>query len=569
MILFSILLLLRLPRHSPERQISAAECIDIVVSRHPSICDAPLREFGEDGQPLPPTKKQETSDEERQARREALQVKFCAKQRLSLIKAMIVMESRSASWKRIGPLNASNKTVYALSEQQQHQNEISPGLSGEVGRLPPMPSPWSMEMRHEQLDVAQIKGKSKKTIELASLRTNAQCVKCEGSGLGACLTCKAEQADECFWCCGTGREKTRAQAWCRRCQGAGVLKCNTCQGSLKSQCSSCEGKGTGEYGFFVDVTVKRVEMPAVPISTLFPQFDPCSTAFEPSYDEVKAAATLALWDSITKLTEARTQAAVTKGGKAKSKTMVPVMAACTWENSITHIVAVDVPQAAKFKKGASPALRPEGLHRKIPTKRRFFTVPTDADLRSVELSEAEVKKLGAVPSSSGHTYQRGSVSNTAAQSSPSLASYNSSPAASSLDLFGGRPLLATPEQGGSVSGYSTPSRVPSPRADMPPAKPSAKEFVHRPSPLSQLAVATPPGSNMLAVQHSDNHESWLSDDLQRSYDLYRLSPRRFDGQDYEQPPTPKGRRPSAGNIMSKKLSSNILHKLAAAHRDSV
>ncbi|CDU22264.1 uncharacterized protein SPSC_00894 [Sporisorium scitamineum] len=551
----------------PERQLTAAECVDIVVSRYPSICDAPLREFGEDGQPLPPTKKQETSDEERQARREALQVKFCAKQRLSLIKAMIVMESRSASWKRIGPLNPDNKTVHATSEQQQHQNETSPRPSGEVGRLPPMPSPWSMEVRHEQLDVAQIKGKSKKTFELASLRTNAQCIKCEGSGLGTCLTCKAEQADECFWCCGTGREKTRAQAWCRRCQGAGVLKCNTCHGSLKSRCGSCEGKGTGEYGFFVDVTVKRVEMPAVPISTLFPQFDPASTAFEPSYDEVKAAATLALWDSITKLTEARTQAVLTKGGKAKSKEMVPVMAACTWENSITHIVAVDVPQAAKFKKGASPALRPEGLHRKIPTKRRFFTVPTDADLRSVELSEDQVKKLGAPPPSTGHTYQRRSASSSAVHSPSPLASYNSSPSIGSIDSAGGPPL-ATPQQGGSVSGYSTPSRVPSPRSDMPPAKPAAKKFVHRPSPLSQLTVATPHATNLLAVQQDPNRLSWLSDDGQLSYDLYANPPRRFDAQDYERPPTPKGRRPSSANILTKKLSSNILNKLGA-HRGSV
>ncbi|SJX64817.1 uncharacterized protein SRS1_15246 [Sporisorium reilianum f. sp. reilianum] len=544
----------------PERHLSAADCIDIVVSRYPSICDAPVHQLGEDGLPLPPTKKQETSEEERQARREALQVKFCAKQRLSLIKAMVVMESRSASWKRIGAVNSNNKTVHASSEQQ-HQNETSPRLSGEVGRLPPMPSPWSMELRHEQLDVAQIKGKSKKTIELASLRTNAQCVKCEGSGLGACLTCKAEQADECFWCNGTGREKMRAQARCRRCQGEGVLKCNTCHGSLKSQCGSCEGKGTGEYGFFVDVTVKRVEMPAVPISTLFPQFDPASTMFEPSYDEVKAAATLALWDSITKLTDARAQAVVSKGGKAKSKEMVPVMAACTWENSITHVVAVDVPQAAKFKKGATPALRPEGLHRKIPTKRRFFTVPTDADLRSVELSEAEVKQLGALPSSTGHTYQRGSVWNAASAHPPSpMASYSSSPALSTVDL-GGRPLLATPEQGGSVSGYSTPSRVPSPRSDVPPAKPAAKEFVHRPSPLSQLAVATPPTSHLL-------DSASATEDGQLGGDLYNNPPRRFDGQDYERPPSPKGRRPSSGNILAKKLSSNILHKLGA-HRGSV
>lgn len=534
----------------PERGLTAADCIEMVVSRYPSICDAPLREFGEDGQPLPPTKKQETSEEERQARREALQVKFCAKQRLSLIKAMVVMESRTASWKRLGPLNASNKLVHTVLNPSQ-QDPSAPSSHG-IGRLPPMPSPWSMEIQHEQLDVAQIKGKSKKTIELTSLRTNAHCVKCDGSGLGACITCKAEKADECFWCCGTGREKTRAQAWCRRCQGAGVLKCNTCHGSLKSSCRACEGTGTGEYGFFVEVTVKRVEMPSVPVSTLFPQMDSASTSFEPSYDEVKAAATLALWDSITKLTEARAVAVMAKGSKSKSKEMVPVMAACMWENSITHVVAVDIPLAAKFKKGATPALRPEGLHRKIPTQRRFFTVPNDEDLRSVELSEDEVKKLGAPQPGNRHVYQSRSHFNSASQSP----SYDVSPAASTVDL-GGRPLLATPKSGGGVSGYSTPSRVPSPRSEVTPAKPAAKEFVHRPSPLSQLATATPAGSPPVLEHPAEVSEPYFGNQAPVSAEYHS------EHQGLQPALQLQSRRPSAGHVLSKKLSSNLLNKLGA------
>lgn len=514
----------------------------MIVSRYPSLCDAPLRELGEGGQLLPPTKKKETSEEERQARKEALSVKYCAKQRLSLIKAMVVMESRSASWKRIGPLSTANRSTNTALRTSQ---DGSPRSSSEVARLPPMPSPWSMEIRHEQLDAAQIKGKSKKTIELVSLRTNARCNKCDGSGLGPCITCKSEQADECFWCSGTGREKTRAQAWCRRCQGAGVLKCNTCHGSLKSDCRSCEGAGTGEYGFFVDVTVKRIEMPAVPISTLLPHLDPNSNAFEPSYDEVRTVATMALWDSIAKLTESRSLAV---GGKGKRE-MVPVMAACVWENSISHIVALDVPLAAKFKKGARPALRPEGLHRKIPTKRRFFTVPSDADLRSVELTEDEVKKLCDPQPGRGHQY-----------SSP-YSSTCASPALSAIDDLS--PQLATPEEGGSVSGYSTPSRVPTPRSDAPPARPSMKEFAHRPSPLSQLAATTPspftasfqsPGG--ARQPHANGQESYFSPPPHRA----SAGVGRY--------PEAKERRPSAGHILTKKLNSNVLSKLGA-HRGSV
>ena len=546
------------PEHSPDLRLTASDCVDIITARYPTLCDAPLREFGEDGQPLPPTKKQETSEEERQARREALKIKFCAKQRLSLVKAMVVMESRSASWRRIGPFNPSNTNTHPGATEQPQQ-EASPRSSSEVANLPPMPSPWSMEIRHEQLDVAQIKGKSKKTIELASLRINARCAKCDGSGLGPCTTCRAEQADECFWCSGTGREKTRAQAWCRRCQGAGVLKCNTCHGSLKSDCRSCEGTCSGEYGFFVDVTVKRVEMPAVPVSTLFPQFGSGSPGYEPSYVEVKTAATLALWDSITKLTEARSHAVMMKGSKAKTKEMVPVMAACVWENSMSHVVAVDVPLAAKFKKGAVPALRPEGLHRKIPTRRRYFTVPTDKDLRSVELTEDEVKQLTSPrPSPSIYQHQHHSPAGSAAQSQVSLSSSYHTATVSSVDSSL-HPPLATPEEGASISGYSTPSRVPSPRADAPLAKPAAKDFVHRPSPLSQLAAATPVPSS----SHDQQRER------RQNY---------FDGQDYlaasshelEAPDQrgSKARRPSAGQVLTKKLSSNILSKLGG-HRGSI
>jgi len=333
-----------------------------------------------------------------------------------------------------------------------------------------------------------------------------------------------------------------------------VLKCNTCHGSLKSDCRSCEGTGTGEYGFFVDVTVKRVEMPAVPISTLFPQLSGESSSFEPSYDEVRMAATLALWDSISKLAEARSISVAGKGAKSKSKEMVPVMAACVWENSISHIVSVDVPLAAKFKKGAIPALRPEGLHRKIPTQRRFFTVPTDSDLRSVEVSEEEVKKLTSSPAP-GHVYQHRSPESSPERSQTLIGSPNSSrpgsmsPDVSSVDFASPFSNLATPEEGASVSGYSTPSRVPSPCADATPAKPAAKEFVHRPSPLSQLAAATPSPS----AQHRGQRENYIEGG--NCLDLGQL------------PAARKARRPSAGHILTKKLSSNILNKLGA-HRGS-
>uniref|UniRef100_V5F1V1 Uncharacterized protein n=1 Tax=Kalmanozyma brasiliensis (strain GHG001) TaxID=1365824 RepID=V5F1V1_KALBG len=547
----------------PERTPSSDDCVDMVVSCYPAICDAPSRQFGEDGLPLPPTKKDETSEEERQARKEALKVKFCAKQRLSLIKAVVVMESRSAHWKRLGPFNPNNIKDTASSSGHS-QRSASPPRPGQVGQLPVMPSPWSLEIRHEQLDIAQIKGKSKKTIELASLRTNAQCVKCEGSGLGACTTCKAEQADECFWCNGTGREKTRAQSSCRRCQGAGVLKCNTCSGSLKSACRSCEGTGTGEYGFLVDVTVKRVDMPAVPLATLFPQSAAASSEFEPSYDEVRAAAKLALWDSINKLTDARALATASKGGKAKTKDMIPVMAACMWENSTTHVVSVDVPLAAKFKKGATPSLRPEGLHRKIATQRRFFTVPTDEDLRPIEMSEDEVKELGAPASSKpAATTPQVSPSKTPPRPRSAVTSTSTSPSASSSDLSGSPPL-GTPVCGGGVSGYSTPTRVPSPQNEVSLSKPAAKEFVMRPSPLSQLAAATTPSQTVVQPTAEEHNYFTAHSNRSSTSQSGRRSASDIGASPQDQTTAVKAKRSSAGQLLTKTFGFNKLSKRESA-----
>lgn len=359
-----------------EQHRSSVEYIDLVTRKFPTLCEPPVRELGEDGQPLPPTKRQEISDVEREARKASMTATPCGKQTLSLIKAMIVLESRTASWKRIGSADLANFTT-------------------ELPKLGPAPSPWAMEVRHEDLNVSLLKGKNKKTLELTSLRKHAQCPKCDGQRVCVCVTCKGEKADACFWCSGTGREKMRAKASCRRCQGAGVLKCNTCQGELKSKCQTCDGQGSGEYGFFVDVKIKRVEMPAAPISTLLPQYQHTSTP--PALEEVKAAATLALWDSIVKMTEALQESSAKS---SKHKAMVPVMAGCVWETSTSNIVALDVPLAAKCKKGgAAPALRPEGLQRKIATTTRYFAVPSDADVDPVELSAQEATRLSAISSS--------------------------------------------------------------------------------------------------------------------------------------------------------------------------
>ncbi|KAN0062767.1 hypothetical protein ACQY0O_004962 [Thecaphora frezii] len=391
----------------PERSLNARDCREILASAVPAICEAPRRAFDEDGTPLPPTKKQETTPEEREARKEALAINFIGKTKLSLVKAMVILENRSGSWRRVGATAAAGSSSAPSSPSSSQR------------KLPPMPSPWAMEIRHQDLDVATIKGKSKSVFEMPGCRQDASCHRCSGQGREKCGSCRGEAADECFWCAGTGSEKGKGV--CRRCRGEGVLKCTSCDGALTAKCKACDGVGLGQYGYFVEVKVKRVEMPTVSVSALVPMS-------HPSAETVRTAAIMRLLESTQRLAEA---------GTSKSKPYVPVMAACSWETSVSHIVEVKVPLTARFKKGGQPALRPEGLSRKIATATRFFSIPSDPDLRPTELTKDEVAKT-------------------------------------KLELGSGVPTSRSDMVAGS------PSR---------PVTPAGREFVPKPSPLHQLAAS--------------------------------------------------------------------------------
>ncbi len=348
---------------------------------------------GEDGQPLPPTKKQETSEAERKARRDALVVKFCAKQRLSLVKAMVVMESRNAHWRRIGALNPSNNKAAPTSFAQPQRDPSAPRKTNAVGPLPPMPNAWSLDIRHEQLDIAQIEARSKRrSSSPRSVPTPSAPSATEAASAPAPPARRSRPTSASGAAARVARSCVRKPR-VGRCQGAGVLKCNTCKGSLQSACRSCEGTGTGEYGFYVDVTVKRVEMPPSLLPPCFPSLTLLSGPVEPSYDDVKAAAKLALWDSITKLTEARRAVA-----RARERI-------CACDGSV-HVGELD--DTRRIGRRAAGGQVQEGCYSGIEARR---TPPQDCDAeevlhrphgrgsRPIELSEEQVRKLGAPESS--------------------------------------------------------------------------------------------------------------------------------------------------------------------------
>ncbi|GAC93185.1 hypothetical protein PHSY_000748 [Pseudozyma hubeiensis SY62] len=382
----------------------------------PSLCEPPARMFGEDGAPLPPTKKEEISAAERAARQEALKVELKGSKVHSLVKSTVVLESRSALWKKVANIDkdASDSTTLAL--------------------LPELPSPWDMEITHEGLDISTIKSKTRKIFQLPSSKTTGACRKCSGSGSEICRTCRGEAGSECFWCSGSGMQKGRRR--CGRCQGQGKLSCMACEDKKAAACRACDGAGCGLYCAFVEVKMRRIEVPAVSVADLLGSSRASAANAHPEI--IKAASVDMLWELVKML--------ATKASVKSKRPYLPVSAVCTWEKSVSYLAEVTAIQNAKFKAGSKQPFRAEGLHRTVPTKTRYFSLPTDPSLPLAELTldqfvkqnvpEKAVIEVG--PSSGVHNVSRrlstmllGDVS---APSTPQLSSGGSSPKQS--DYFG-------------------------------------------------------------------------------------------------------------------------------------
>ena len=396
----------------PSREAAQA----VLARAFPSLVEPPARMFGEDGTPLPPTKKEEIGAAERLARQEALKVELKGSKVHSVIKAIVVLESRTALWKKVANVDkdASDSTPLAL--------------------LPELPNPWDLEIHHEGLDIRSIKSKTRKIFELPRSKTAGACRKCSGSGSESCRTCRGEAGNDCFWCSGTGLQKGRRR--CGRCQGQGQLSCMACEGKKASTCRSCDGAGCGEYSAFVEVKMRRIEVPAVSVADLLGSSR--SSAANARPEIVKNASVDMLWELVKML--------AAKASSSAKRPYLPVSAVCTWEKSVSYLAQVTALQNAKFKTGSKTPFRPEGLHRTVPTKTRYFSLPTDPSLPYAELTldqfvkqNVPEKAVVEVGSSVGvHNVSRrlsvmllGDVS---APSTPQLSSCGSSPK-SSNDYF--------------------------------------------------------------------------------------------------------------------------------------
>lgn len=355
----------------PRRVLTEEQSREDLTLNFPHLCEAPhVVMYDDQGIALPPLKYEETSNEERKARKNALSIKIRGKKMHTLIKSMVVLESRSSHWKMI-----------PTSKQKGSPS----GHPSAVTKLPQVPDPWSMNFMHSTKDTLSIKGTARRIFELSESRAYGQCPKCEGCGVGMCGLCKGTEPDECFWCEGSGREKIKAHLKCQPCNGTGKLACKQCKGSLKSACRSCEGEGEGQFCAYIQIKVRRVDFAPVPVSSII------TSANLQNAESIKEAAITRTWDAIHKLTEA--------SGVKHKNAFRPLAASCSLQTSWSDLVEVHVPQAVKSdKSGHRGLLRSRSLtnlrgqkhHQHQPkTKKHFFVLPSDTDLQPAEIEEDE------------------------------------------------------------------------------------------------------------------------------------------------------------------------------------
>lgn len=402
----------------PRRAHSDSDCRDELVRSFPALCEAPhTLMFDDQGVPLPPLKYEETTNDERKARKEALTVRVRGKKMHTLVKSMVVVESRSTHWKKIGT-QASSKRSSDVAGKRHIMPSVNSLVRGSsrnaTPRLPDLPSPWNISFMHSDSDTLSIRGTARRIFELSESRAYGQCPKCNGAGEDACATCKGAAPDECFWCDGSGREKRKHNQACNPCAGTGKLQCRSCSGSLLSSCRTCNGEGRGEFCAYVQIKVRRVDFAPVHVTAIVPS----GNAHD--QDAVRAAAVERTWDSINKLTEA---------SKSKHKhPFRPLAASCSCQTSWSDLVEVEVPQAPKVmskpsSSSASGLLKrsrsmnntknADSILKKAPTKKHYFVMPSDTDLQPAEIDEDEFElaltpdiRVNANPSSAKPVHTR-------------------------------------------------------------------------------------------------------------------------------------------------------------------
>jgi hypothetical protein len=327
--------------------------------------------FSPDGAPLPPTKQQETGEQEREARKKAIACTHRGSIAHALVKTSLLLETRTVSWKRIGE----------LSTLQQRPVPASLDASSV--------DPWKIALMYgrddaETLDMAQ--RRVKKVFELARSKTIGTCDRCHGARLEKCRACHASPPDACFWCKDTSGG---SKSTCKQCSGSRVLVCRTCDGAQSTPCRSCHGEGKGLFSAFVQVTMTKIDMEIVPLASIIPQAE---ALYRPQIvastctQRARQVASEYMSSTVQQLPSSTREGRTHRSHRARK-------VYCSLHNSRSHLIELEVPREARVvaKKSTTPFLRPGNLfQRKIPYSSFYFILPSDPDLCAAELSRGEL-----------------------------------------------------------------------------------------------------------------------------------------------------------------------------------
>ncbi len=344
--------------------------VDALVEAFPELCNRPATMFDPEGNALPPTKKEEISAKEREARKNAILARPIGLTEQSLLKMDVVLEKRTAFWRRIGDVPDDSKI-----ERSKLRVLDSSTLD-----------PWRLDLAHSDLKPESLRGrKVKKTLQLASTRCPGACSNCKGTCQEACRRCRAREPDDCWWCTGTGKSKGKQ---CTTCDGSGKLGCKSCSDTKKQTCMMCSGKGTGMFAAYVHIVIGSVDFAPEPLSALVSaeqrddirgDWDQMRTIAVAHVKKLVAEALkvdVPTFDIETRPPSpadssrgASRAASIQTGTSAKKHRNKghqyrPLFASCTLEKSVSTIYEVKVPQAARVvvkKKNAMLVLKSKSL----------------------------------------------------------------------------------------------------------------------------------------------------------------------------------------------------------------
>ena len=343
----------------------------------------------------------QTTQAEKDARELSLVLKVDEETELSVIRGIVVLESRQGRWEKVADPAASTSPDFAIPE---------------LTDLPVLPSAWLLPIDTAKFS-SQHKTKSKKTFELPDYRVIAPCWECHGETYISCYACAGVAADECFWCEGSGERRGKP---CEGCGGQRVHECRTCSNKGRLACTHCDLTGKVHATYVVDVKLRTIELPPIRVNSLV---SPHIPGPPPRQEDIMECARAKMAASVSRLFEEQAR---------KPVPAVPVLARCIWSKTVQRVVSVwrpyQIPKSIRRRmssadklgkamlpdeKAATPDIA-EGLGTDRDGELRRFVVPCDPSAPVIELQHEA--RACAHSTSQGHSRRTSTADSTTSDS---------------------------------------------------------------------------------------------------------------------------------------------------------